>query len=299
MKRADFFIIGGQKCGTTSLFHYIKDHPEICVSDPKEVIFFTEDETYKKGINYFEDFFKGCDESKTIGTADVHLLVSSKAPERLYNYNPNAKLILCVREPVERAFSAYLMGVRDGWETEQISFEDAIMKEEERVKQARSMNKYHLGYVNNGLYAKHIKRWLTYFDKDQILLLNFHDFKENTEATVKRTYEFLEVRTDFEPDTSTKYNIMASPRFSWVNSLLRGKGKHIRRAVGGLLPSTIKRNLTRPLLQKIYKWNNVPVRHQPRLDQAVRERIEPFFEEDIEQLNREFGINLTIKGKEG
>lgn len=298
MKKVDFFIIGAQKCGTTSLFHYIKDHPVVCVSDPKEVVYFSRDDTYKKGIEYFEEFFQKCNGDEILGTADVRLLTSNKAPERLYEYNAEAKLIVCLRDPVERAFSAYLMALRNGWETPDISFEEAMNREKAKAQEEEeksSKEAFHVRYIKNGMYYKHIKNWLKYFNADQIIFVTADELKTNTNQVLTQVCQFIGVNSDFQVDTSKQYNTVANPRFSFINYFLTGN-KKMRAAIGNLIPNFLKRNIARPLIRQVYYWNNVPEENPARLDAKTREKMEPLFSEDLESLRIEFGVDLKRKG---
>src|SRR4051812_46716716 len=129
----DFIIIGVQKGGTSSLFEYLKQHPNIKTSVVKEVHYYDSD--YKKGMKWYRSFFPLNEKNKKIiyGEASPYYFFHPLVPERIYKDNPNIKLILLLRDPVDRAYSHYQMERRKGREKLK-SFEEAILKETERIQ---------------------------------------------------------------------------------------------------------------------------------------------------------------------
>jgi hypothetical protein len=294
MKKIDFFILGAQKCGTTSLFYYIEDHPHICMSDPKEVVYFSRDETYAKGESYLNQFFHQCNKAEKLGTADVRLLTSTRAPQRVHAYNPNARLIVCLRDPVERAFSAYWMAIRNGWEYSRITFEEAMNRElnsDHEADENLPENAFHRHYIRNGLYYTQMQKWLQYFGEDNIMLIRDDSLKENATKVLKDIFTFIGVDPDFEPDTTKKYNTVANPRFSFINTFIAGN-KQLRATLGRIIPKTFKRKITRPLVKKIYNWNNVPSDYPAELDVETKNKLEAIFRNDLDQLYKKYGIDL-------
>lgn len=170
----NFIIPGAQKSGTTALRIYLAQHPEIFMAN-KEIHFFDNDENYKKGIEGYEKFFDGWKGEKAIGEKTPNYLYYEKAPERIYKLLPDVKLIFVLRNPVDRAYSHYRHNVRIGQET--LSFEKAIEKEEERIKNPRLKKIY--SYKDRGKYIIQIKRYAEYFPKSQMLFLLAEDLKDD------------------------------------------------------------------------------------------------------------------------
>ena len=216
----DFLIIGAARSGTTSLYEYLIQHPSIMPAVGKEVYFF--DKKYDKGINWYRSFFptklsksrlENQLSTKCItGEATPRYLYHPHTPKRVKEYIPNVKLIALLRNPIERAYSHYQMSFRKG--NENLSFEEAIEKEEERIRidaqkmfddeNFYSVDFYLHSYLTRGIYAVQLERWFKYFPREQFLILNSEDFYKNTKEVYKRVLDFLDV-PDFIPDISTKH----------------------------------------------------------------------------------------------
>src|SRR5689334_24604680 len=107
MNKVNFFIIGAQKSATTSLYNYLSEHPDIFMPQVKENHFFVDDRIYKKGIAHFHKYYKSYSNEKLIGGAYVHMLSSKEAPERVYHYNPDAKFLIMLSNPIDRDYFDY------------------------------------------------------------------------------------------------------------------------------------------------------------------------------------------------
>lgn len=192
----DFFIIGTQKSGTSSLHHYLSLHPEVLCPDKKEIHFF--DYYYDYGMNFYRSFFDAT-KSQLVGEATPEYIFHPYCAQRIKKDFPNSKAIVLLRDPVERAFSAWRMGKRQGWET--LSFEDAINVESDRVlpdlmrlKENHNYYGYHWNhhsYLLRGFYSDQVENWLKYFDRDQLLILSAESFYKNTLIEYKKVCDFL------------------------------------------------------------------------------------------------------------
>ena len=122
-----FIICGTQRGGTTTLYHYLKEHPQICMSEKKEVHYF--DLNYHKSLQWYESHFKDCQNKKvkTIGEASPFYMYLREVPERIDETLPDVKLIFILRNPVDRAYSHYWHEVKLG--VEYLPFEEAIKRE--------------------------------------------------------------------------------------------------------------------------------------------------------------------------
>lgn len=203
----DFLIIGAARSGTTSLYQYLVQHPSIEPCVVKQLHFF--DEYYNRGTNWYRVNFPTCmkkfstEKIKKIkfltGEATPYYLQYPHAPDRVYEINPNMKLIVVLRNPVDRAFSHYKRRWRNGSET--LSFEEATAQEQSRIKgEIEKMEKnenyfsyifHRLSYITSGLYVIHLKRWLKYFPMEQILILENEEFLNETPKLYKQTLKFL------------------------------------------------------------------------------------------------------------
>ena len=196
----DFLIIGAQKCGTTSLYEYLKQHPGLSSNiGEKEIHFF--DKNFRKGSRWYKSNFPLRREGILYYEATPYYIFHPLAPHRVRDLLPNAKLIVMLRNPVDRTFSHYKWQVRRGRET--LSFEEAIEREDERLKGEeerlikepfyRSFNHRKFGYVARSKYVVQIKRWLKYFPESSILILDSKELQTDPEDCFGRIFKFLGV----------------------------------------------------------------------------------------------------------
>lgn len=222
----DFIIIGAQRCGTTSLFQYLCQHPEVYPSIPKEVHYFSNN--YQKGINWYRSHFPLRSQKLKIisknnggfitGEATPYYLSHPHAPKRAAKVVPNARLIVLLRDPVRRAYSHYFHEVNMGIET--LPFEEAIHKEEDRLRGEfdkllgdetyRSFNYQHFSYLARGIYADQIERWLKVFKPDSMLVLNSSWLNKDPINTFRTVTGFLGLSDWYQIDAS-KYHTASYP----------------------------------------------------------------------------------------
>jgi hypothetical protein len=189
----DFVIIGTQRGGTTSLYRYLTEHPDVGSALRKEVHFF--DRHYEKGINWYLAHFPVRGEAPVVGEASPNYLFHPDVPERARQAMPHARFIVLLRNPVDRAYSQYQMRVRRGIET--LSFEDAIEKEPERLSRSddpasQSWRQY--SYIKLGLYVHQLKRWMSVFPREQLLIIKSEDFYREPERTLHQVLEYLRLQ---------------------------------------------------------------------------------------------------------
>lgn len=187
----NFIIIGCQRCGTTSLYTYLAQHPQILTPIKKEMDFFSWH--FDRGINWYLAHFPPmpAGEQFLTGEASPSYFDSREAPERLYSVFPEAKLIVLLRNPVDRAISQFYRLTDLNWEAR--SLDRVISDEIERLNQNPE---YIIGeepgnYLARGRYIEFIKNWRTFFPREQLLILKSEDFYAGAATTVKQVLEFL------------------------------------------------------------------------------------------------------------
>ncbi|MBT3321974.1 MAG: sulfotransferase [Anaerolineae bacterium] len=200
-KSPDFLIVGVMKGGTTSLFRYLSKHPQVLPPFRKEIKYF--DCNYFKGASWYQAHFplkkKFRGGSKLTGEATPYYIFHPTAPDRIASAMPQAKIIILLRNPINRAYSHYQHMVRVG--REPLSFEEAIAAEPERLLDeaekistgARYPTYRHLqySYLGRGEYLAQIKKWHDLFSKEKVLILQSEDLYQNTAETVQKAQEFL------------------------------------------------------------------------------------------------------------
>lgn len=217
----DFIIIGAQRCGTTSLYNYLTCHPMILPAFLKETHFF--DLHFQKGVRWYQAHFplawyrnhqqQQIAGNLITGEATPYYIFYPHAPRRIFETVPDVKLILLLRNPVDRAYSHYHHEVKIGVET--LSFEEAIGREEERLAQETtkilgtenclSFNHMHHSYLTRGIYVDQLKHWEEFFSWEQLLILISEDFYENPYRTLAQVTSFLGL-SELKLASYKKYN---------------------------------------------------------------------------------------------
>ena len=189
------FIIGGtQKGGTSALDAYLRTHPEICMANRKEVHFFDNETNFRnKRVNYlkYHSFFNPKPHHRLVGEATPIYTYWQDAPKRIWQYNPSMKLIVVLRNPVQRAFSHWNME-RDR-DADKLEFWDAIQREQERCKEALPYQHRVYSYVDRGFYTEQLRRIWRFFPEDQILILKNEDLWNEPKVTLNKVCNFLQL----------------------------------------------------------------------------------------------------------
>lgn len=199
MKKPNFFITGAGKCGTTALYTYLKRHQQIFMPDIKEPGYFADDfdGVYIRDYDHYTRLFAGaCENHFAVGEATPFYLRSQSAPRRIREMDAQAKIIIMLRNPVERVYSLHAQLVST-FEEEIPDFESAWHMpqpgagETSRIQHKRSRDYKHLGKL-----SPHIRRWQEYFPPHQIKFILFDDFKADTRAVYLEVLNFLEIPDD-------------------------------------------------------------------------------------------------------
>ncbi|MBG65207.1 MAG: hypothetical protein CMP73_00935 [Flavobacteriales bacterium] len=273
--KVDFFIVGAPKAGTTSLYHYLSEHPETDMSILKEPNYFSEksikdnDLYYKsypiKKLSRYHSLFKNNNLIK--GEASVSYLYYKDVAKSIKAYNSSARIIIMLRDPIERAFSHYLMDFRLGLIND--TFENIIFQK----SNLSNSKTYFQQYVKLGEYTNQIKRYFNEFPSEQILVVDYDDFKNKTSDVVKKVYKFLKIDINFSPELNNKHNA----RFIVNNRLLKFLFSKIiiRKAMNLIFPKFIKSFI------KNQFFNNKP----PILLSSSRLYLQQYFKKDVENLS--------------
>ena len=200
-KGPDFLIIGAMKCGTTSLYQYLTMHPQVAAANHKELHYF--DMNFDKGLNWYFDQFPQNKENKITGEATPFYIFSPDIPKKVFQLFPKIKLIVLLRNPVERAISHYyyfdLRNRRRRHDNKEIKLEfDQIFEiEKKRMDdldaffQAFTFGEIQFYCTGLGIYINQIKRWREYFPECQMLIIDSDNLLNDTANTVNKVFEFL------------------------------------------------------------------------------------------------------------
>jgi hypothetical protein len=289
MTMPNFLVLGAAKAGTTSLYQYLKQHPQIFMSPTKEPNFFAyEGQTLDfqgwgrlRGIEgsitelpSYRAQFATVSNQVAVGEASTIYLYDPTTAARIRHYIPEAKLIAILRHPVDRAYSQFLQFIREGREP-LVEFAQALQAEETR---RRNNWTWSYQYTHVGLYYAQLKRYFDTFQPGQIKIYLFDDLKTNLLKTLGSIFDFLEVDESFVPDTKIRYNISGVPINKTLHALLNGS-RSLKTVLKPLLPQKLRRWL-------LAQW--ILVRSQnlvkPELPSQTRQELLEVFRPDILKL---------------
>ncbi len=291
MTMPNFLIIGAAKSGTSALLAYVQQHPQIFTSAIKETGFFAlEGETpsfagpgdapsngrFITDLGKYQALFRRVNGQVAVGEQSDLYLSSPSAPARIRHYLPHAKLIAVLRNPVDRAYSAYRHMVRDGREP-LASFEEALQADDERVA-ANWHPIWHL--KQRGFYYVQLKRYFDLFDRKQIAVYTYDEFEGNPAATVRSIFNFLGVDPSFTPDVSVRHNVGGTPRSRLLHQMLVSQNV-VKDAIKPLLPQSARNRLIR-LKSTLLERNTV--RNGPKMLPETRRSLTELYRDDIRKL---------------
>jgi hypothetical protein len=290
----DFLVIGTVKTGTTSLYRYLKSHPEIYLSPIKEPRYFAFPDTRPVFVGphrrlpvvwKIEDYrrlFEARTTQPVAGEISPLYLYHQCSPGAIRKLIPSARLIAILRDPAERAYSHFCHNRRDGHEP-LADFAAALDAEEERIAKGW-WSKYH--YRNHGYYARQLRRYLELFPREQMLILVYDDMVADCPGFLKRICSFLGVDESHSFDTSERDNVTVGiPRTFILRRLVRSAKRAKRRGRGGVPLKTASN-----LLQRLPKLLWAP---KPEFPPGVRAQLVSEFKPDILELQKIIGRDLS------
>jgi len=223
----NFLVIGGQRCATGWISQCLREHPQIFMA-PDETRFF--DWHYDKGLAWWEkNYLQGWTEQPAVGEKTANYLTDPQAPQRIHNTLPNAKLICCLRNPVERMYSGLMLKSRNQPSLKTKPLQELLEQEPDLVER--------------GLYAKHLSRYLDLFPSDQIQVLLFDDKDKDPLAFIQSIYSSLGVDNAYAPpslkiQTKPGARENARPLLSLVSRVLMHRRSPLRSIYSKLRPGT-------------------------------------------------------------
>jgi hypothetical protein len=302
MTLPNFIVIGAARSGTTALYYYLKQHPQIYMSPVKEPRFFAfekadlqfcgpgDAELHRSSIinlETYQSLFQGVSNEVAIGEASPVYLCSPKAADRMKAYVPNVKLIAILRHPVERAYSHFLHLVRDG-EEPLTDFAQALQAEEARV---HNNWEFRWRYTQLGFYASQLQSYFNSFDRHQIKIYLYEDFETNPGNVLYDIFRFLGVDNIFIPDTSIRYNASGIPRNEIIHTILSRLQKVTQKTFDGVpgQESNPRMHLTKRLSKLLFldkaRRIGINLKNQnlvkPQLAPEIRKQLVAVYREDI------------------
>lgn len=295
MTLPNFLIVGAAKSGTSSLYAYLAQHPEVYLCPVKEPCYFSDgNPRLIRSDSEYEALFHGRTTEKAVGEASASYLHDPEAPKKIKALLGEVKIIIILRNPTDRAYSQwgqifYQLGY------ENLSFEDALREEDNRISLGKFGEDapfyyrfYH--YFHVGLYYDQVKRYFDTFNRDCVKVHIFEEFIENPGKTCKEIFSFLGVDPGFVP-IFEKHNVAASFRVGFLHKLLLSPPPTLSKIYQGL-PMRLKLFIY-DMARALFRLN-LQDRPQPPMEKSIRDRLMVRYREHIEQLEGLLGRDLSV-----
>jgi hypothetical protein len=271
----NFLFIGPDKAGSTWLYQALKQHREVYLPHVKELFFF--DRFYDRGWRWYLRFFKQAGEQhRVVGEICHDYLFSHLACQRIARDLPSVKLMVCLREPSQRAFSEYLYMIKQGLLA--CDFETALRQVD--------------GLIDRGCYAKHLGYYLEHFRRDQIYVAVFDDLWADPQRFFDRICDFLGLQhASLSTELRRKVLPAAKPRLRHVAKMGRRIGWEVRR-LG--LPGVVEQVKDSPLLNRLLYIPYGP-KERPEMSSWAREYLREVFSPELQRLDALLGAHFCIR----
>lgn len=273
-RNPNFIYIGTSKAGSTWLFDLLSRHPDVYMPPTKGTYFF--DHHFAKGWDWYSQHFAAATTEKIVAEISHSYLYSKKACERIFRMDPEVKLMVCLRDPVNRAFSMYLDGVRNGkW---QGTFEQRIDDTPE--------------IFEHGQYSRYLEPYFQRFSRNQIHVAYFDELQSNPSTFAKNVFDALEIPAiHLSVALQSKVMPASVPRLQWACDFAKTMSQGFRRMGWKKIRGRVKRSrMIRNILYRPLK-NSEQDRISSETLLTLRERYYP----DVERLDQQLGTDLLTK----
>lgn len=284
--KIDFIGIGAPRCGTSWIANVLRAHPDICISEPKEIRYFNRDEmpvgrlkgnlnkNFDQDISWYLKRFSHAKPGQMRGEISPVYLSDESAPAAIKAQYPEVKLIVCLRNPVDRAFSFYKLH-RGNSIIDDMSFEDALEKEDV--------------YVTTGMYGEHLARYLEHFDRGQIHFIVFEELIAEPEKELGRIFAFLGLAAPVDLDPAKFHTNESAKRRS--NKLHKFAFRVSQWLIEHGFSKVLELARTMGAHKVFNRINAAPVKRESMSD-ATRTKLVGAFRDDIVKLEKLFDVDL-------
>ena len=283
--KVDFFIVGAPKAGTTSLYNYLNQHKDIVMSSVKEPNYFSKEELKSQKLYYnsknvvsemdYHNLFKTNDEKKKLGEASVSYLFYSKVSNRIFKYNKASKIIILLRNPIDRAFSHYKMDSRLGFVKP--DFEELIDNCDEN-----NFSLFHQQYISLGMYHTQVKNYIDQFGVANVCVMFYEDLKRDRVLFSKNIFSFLNLNHDTSINFNLKYNKSKLPSNNFLKFLY--SISLVRKIVSFLLNESISNFINK----------NFFINSKEEISDELRQKLNQIFLKDICMLEKLLNKDLSL-----
>ena len=284
----NFYIVGGVKCGTTSLWAHLKAHPQIFMPEVKEPHFFvtlrpTQRERYTdlwiNDVESYQQLYRKSGDAVAIGDASPSYLWDQEAAGRIHEVCPQARIVIMLRDPVERAYSHFLMQTMGGYEKR--SLFDALQQDYSAENRGWWISNL---YVELGLYHEQVRRYLEVFRPGQVLICMFNELKDDSNKL------FVKLANHIGVDPAPFQNMVLDQAF---NTFRKPKYMRLRDLARTLIPPSVRSRLFgRSLRRKLMSSKLLFSGEKPALDQQSRSFLQNIYGPDLDRLEELLGRKL-------
>ncbi|MCB0108677.1 MAG: sulfotransferase domain-containing protein [Caldilineaceae bacterium] len=248
MNLPNFLLCGAQRSGTTSLYHYLVQHPAVFMASQKEIHFFSKE--YARGLAWYAGHFTDANMATVIGEASPTYMDTPGVAARIAQHLPDVKLCFLLRNPIDRAYSSYWHSIAMGKSLNE-SFSAAIRSPEGYAR-----------YVQRGFYMQYLTEYLNYFERSQIHIILTEELNRDPQQVLRNCFAFMEIDGSFEPNTAVQFNASQTAS-GQVNLSLLHKWRQVKRVVlRSQLISPAWRRKTAPLRTAVARVLLPQVNHQ-------------------------------------
>tara|TARA_B100001057_G_scaffold500077_1_gene613349 strand:+ start:878 stop:1741 length:864 start_codon:yes stop_codon:yes gene_type:complete len=284
MKAPNLYIVGAAKSGTTSLHNYLDEHDDIYMSNPKELNFFSKAEILSQNLYYdmylpknfssYLKIFEGGLNYKYQGESSVSYIYYEKVPKKIKDISPDAKIIIMLRNPSDRAVSHYLMDTRLGYNEHPL--EDIIDKK----KDLKTIELFYQQFIELGFYSRQVNRYLNVFGKKNVKIIIFDEFVANRKRVIEDVLDFLKIKNQ-ELNIEIKHNKFISPSSRPINFLF--KNKYLRK-ISSNFPEIIKKLIFRLFFSE----------KKPLINQELKNKLTKIYKKDLQSLEKIIDRDLSM-----
>jgi len=287
--KVNTLIIGAQKAGTTSLFHYLKQHPDIYFSEIKELKYFLEKKHYLMGEEKFHSYFYKHSNESVIASSHVHLLASEKSIRRVHKYNPDMRFIIILRNPVDRAFSSHSYAIQKGWESIK-DFKTALNKEPTRLTNPnlKEGEKLNLAYKKGSMYFQNLQNWFSFFPADQFFITTSNKLKNHRDTVMEELFVFLGVDETYKLADTKLMNQTGKVKSRFFQSVIKTSGRLLKPLFSNKSKIFLKKNV----LYRLDQINLKKGKHNQVRDPEVESYLRDYFKGDLYHLKKELNISF-------
>jgi hypothetical protein len=292
-RKPDFFIVGAPRCGTTALYSYLRQHPDLFLPEYKEPHYFNTDMTSGGAIRNEQEYlnlFAAARDHQRVGEASVYYLSSRAAPPAIKSYCPAAKIIMMLRDPVEVLYALHAHHLA-AWIEDVWDFEQALALEEDRQRGLRlpayNQDPHKLFYRQTVRFAQHYRNYRDAFGSENVHVIVYDDFKRDAAQAFRQTCAFLNVNPDVAIDFPV---IWSNPGFRspFLAKFLQHPPWWLRGPGRMLLP----RKLRSRFVNTLWSWNSVRT-PRPPMPVEVRKCLVAQLTPEVEELSTLLGRDLS------